>query len=180
MEPVTLITAGLALLPRIPALWDSIAGLFGQKVPETVEAAGRLAGEVLEAVKTDRLSPEIRARLEEAVMKHKEVIADLALREKALTVEAEKTAQDALTDRHKADMTSDSWLSKNVRPICILAVTSMLAAATFLPPDYIGTQRYEALQELCIWIYGYYFMGRTVEKGPLSDALTALRATRSR
>ncbi len=176
MDPITLVTAGIALLPKLPALWGTIAGMFGKKVPESVDAAGKLAGEVLGAIQSGQISPEVQAQLEQAMMKHKEVIAELALKEKALSIDAEKNAQDALTERHKADMGSDSWLSKNVRPICLLAVTGILAIATFVPPDYIGWQRYQALQDLCIWIYGYYFVGRSVEKGPITAAFGAFRA----
>jgi len=34
-----LVVAGLSLLPKIPDMWNSIAGLFGRKIPETVEQA---------------------------------------------------------------------------------------------------------------------------------------------
>ena len=37
-------------------------------------------------------------------------------------LEAYKTEQNNLTDRLKADMASDSWMSKNVRPMTLAAI----------------------------------------------------------
>jgi len=37
----------------------------------------------------------------------------------------EKLIQDNLTARHAADMASDSWLSKNIRPLALIAIFVM-------------------------------------------------------
>lgn len=76
----------------------------------------------------------------------------------------EKIAQDNLTARHQADMRSDSWLSKNVRPTCLLAITFTIMCGMLWPSDWIDAERYTALTDMSQWIYGYYFLGRSAEK----------------
>jgi hypothetical protein len=61
-------------------------------------------------------------------------------------------------------MASDSWLSKNVRPICLLLITTAIVAGTYIPS--LPTEKFQALTALGVWVYGYYFVGRsTFEKG---------------
>ena len=77
-----------------------------------------------------------------------------------------------VSKRHLADMTSDSWLSKNIRPmalIFLLIATMGLAYGTIfgsLPPD--QTEMLKAWIPLLIALdttaVGFYFGGRTAEK----------------
>ncbi len=81
-------------------------------------------------------------------------------------------AQEQLTERHKIDMTSDSWLSKNIRPLTlvfILLVYSLFSIADGnlsygdfhfkVNPNYV-----ELLGNWGKTIMYFYFGGRTVEK----------------
>lgn len=79
--------------------------------------------------------------------------------------EYEASIQHELTERHKADMSSNSWLAKNVRPLCLLGLTSSVIAGA-LGGNYLGVDHtsYQSLTEMCTWVYGYYFVGRSVEK----------------
>ena len=81
-------------------------------------------------------------------------------------LEAYKTEQNNLTDRLKADMASDSWMSKNVRPICLAAILIFYCAfAAASAAGYDTKEVYVSL--LGQWgmlIMSFYFGGRTLEK----------------
>lgn len=79
---------------------------------------------------------------------------------------ADVQEQQELTKRHTADMTSDSWLSKNIRPITLLIIlagyfTFALMSAFDLDTH---TQYVELLGQWGIIIMSFYFGGRTIEK----------------
>jgi hypothetical protein len=77
-----------------------------------------------------------------------------------------KTEQNNLTDRLKADMSSDSWLSKNIRPMTLIAIFS--GYFLFGIMDANGYQANESyVQLLGQWgmlVMSFYFGGRTLEK----------------
>jgi hypothetical protein len=80
--------------------------------------------------------------------------------------ELEKIAQENLTSRHQADMASDSWLSKNIRPLCLLAITCAIVFGVFLPEELVDADKFRYLTDMSQWVYGYYFVGRsTFDKG---------------
>lgn len=110
--------------------------------------------------------PEKLAELRELEFKHEEVLQQLAIRRAELELEGEKVAQGAVTERWKADMLSDSWLSKNIRPlvlIYLLATYSVLSSASAFGLNV--TQAYvELLAQMLMLVMGAYFAGRTVEK----------------
>jgi len=69
-----LLMAGLSVLPEIPKLWGAVAGIFGKKVPESVESAAGLAGDVMGLVQGGQVTPEQSILLETRIMEHKETI----------------------------------------------------------------------------------------------------------
>lgn len=89
----------------------------------------------------------------------------------------ELSLEKELTKRHEADMKSDSWLSKNVRPLVLLTVTVAVFVATFIPPAYVPKEKYQYLTELCTWAFGYYFISRSAldkKKAAIPNPLTML------
>lgn len=82
----------------------------------------------------------------------------------------------AVTDRHTADMTSDSWLSKNIRPITLIVMTACTLLFVFLsaPASDAQIRAYELkldlLAALDMMIFGFYFGSRGVEKVAASIA----------
>ena len=71
-----------------------------------------------------------------------------------------------LTERLKADMVSDSWLSKNIRPMVLifllLAYTGFAVASMF---DFETRANYvELLGNWGMVVMSFYFGGRTFEK----------------
>ena len=79
---------------------------------------------------------------------------------------ADVSEQHELTERLKADMGSDSWLSKNIRPMVLifilLAYTGFAIASMF---DYETRGNYvELLGNWGMVVMSFYFGGRTFEK----------------
>jgi len=73
-----------------------------------------------------------------------------------------------ITDRWKSDMNSDSWLSKNVRPLVLVFLVFATVIMIFIDAGTI-TFNVEAkwtdlLQLVLITVIGAYFGGRTMEK----------------
>lgn len=86
-----------------------------------------------------------------------------------LLEQADKEAQDQVTERWKYDMQSDSFLSKNIRPLVLVFLTVMFTLFAFTDGN-IGEFKVQKeyipiFQTLLITVYGAYFVGRTWEKG---------------
>lgn len=77
-----------------------------------------------------------------------------------------KTEQDNLTDRLKADMGSDSWLSKNIRPLTLIAILAGYFTFAMMSAFNYDTNRayVELLGQWGMLIMSFYFGGRTLEK----------------
>ena len=82
--------------------------------------------------------------------------------------EALKASIEAeITNRWKADMGSDSWLSKNVRPLTLIVVISFLVVTTFF--DGLGYLQVDPAwislwNMLSVTVVGGYFAVRTLDK----------------
>ena len=77
-----------------------------------------------------------------------------------------KTEQNNLTARVQADMASDSWMSKNIRPmtlIFILLAYSGFAIASIFEYETRGAY-VELLGQWGMLVMSFYFGGRTMEK----------------
>jgi len=77
-----------------------------------------------------------------------------------------ETEQNNLTERLKADMGSDSWLSKNIRPMTLIAILAgYFTFAMMSAFDKNTNQAYvELLGQWGMLIMSFYFGGRTLEK----------------
>ena len=77
-----------------------------------------------------------------------------------------ETEQNNLTARVQADMVSDSWLSKNIRPmtlIFLLVAYSGFAIASIFEYETRGAY-VELLGQWGMLVMSFYFGGRTMEK----------------
>ncbi len=85
-----------------------------------------------------------------------------------LLEKADNDAQSQVTDRWKYDMQSDSFLSKNIRPLVMVFLTTMFTLLAFTDGNIGGFQVQKdyipIFQSLLITVYGAYFVGRTWEK----------------
>ena len=81
-------------------------------------------------------------------------------------IEADIREQEELTKRQQADMTSDSWLSKNIRPMTLVAI--FLGYFMFAMMSAFGHNANEAYVTLLgqwgMLVMSFYFGGRTLEK----------------
>ena len=98
--------------------------------------------------------------------KEEKMLAKQKLKELILNHEAEM--QQNVTDRWKADMNSDSWLSKNVRPLILIFLVVSTVLMIFIDA---GTIQFtveekwtDLLQLVLIKVNGAYFGGRSFEK----------------
>lgn len=69
--------------------------------------------------------------------------------------------QKALTERHKTDMNSDSWLSKNIRPMSMVYLMALFTLAFFYN---VPETTLSLLRDLLMTVFVFYFGSRTLEK----------------
>ena len=81
---------------------------------------------------------------------------------------ADKEAQEQVTARWQSDMQSDSFLSKNIRPMVLIYLTVVFTVLSFFDGNIggfsVADQYIPIFQSLLITVYGAYFVGRTWEK----------------
>jgi len=81
-------------------------------------------------------------------------------------LQADMNEQQEVTKRQQADMASDSWLSKNIRPMTLIFI--LVTYTTFAMMSAFGLDTNESyVQLLGQWgmlIMSFYFGGRTLEK----------------
>jgi hypothetical protein len=113
----------------------------------------------------DKLIPDpeakAKAQLELTKLAQDGELAKMANDSKMYEVE-----QNNLTERMQADMASDSWLSKNIRPltlIYILVAYLILAILDAALVD-IADSFVELLGQWGMLVMSFYFGGRTLEK----------------
>ena len=87
---------------------------------------------------------------------------------KEVLMQAESQAQQEVTKRWEADMKSDNWLSKNIRPLICIFLTAMFVVISIFDGNAGGFKIAPAYvpiyQTLLITVYGAYFAGRSIEK----------------
>ena len=121
--------------------------IFGGGADKLVESVGGVLDN-LSTSKEEKL--EAKRKIKELMVNHQ--------------VEVEKN----VSERWKADMNSDSWLSKNVRPLVLVFTIACTMLLVFIDSGSITFEVQEKwtdlLQLVLITIIGAYFGGRSVEK----------------
>ena len=114
------------------------------------ELVNSVGGIIDDLVTTDDERLAAKAKLKEIILSH------------------EAKMEQNITDRWKSDMNSDSWLSKNVRPMVLIFLIICTMLLIFIDA---GTLSFEVedkwtdlLQLVLITVIGAYFGGRSVEK----------------
>ena len=93
-------------------------------------------------------------------------LAKLAQDGKLADIQADINEAQELTKRQQADMASDSWLSKNIRPMTLIAILAgyfVFAMMSAFNMD-TNTKYVELLGQWGMLIMSFYFGGRTLEK----------------
>lgn len=119
-----------------------------------------IGGKILDRVLPDPVAAE-KAKAELAQLQQTGELERMANEAKMY-----ETEQNNLTQRMQADMASDSWLSKNIRPatlIFLLIAYSGFAIASIFEYETRGAY-VELLGQWGMLVMSFYFGGRTAEK----------------
>ena len=92
--------------------------------------------------------------------------AEQKIKDMIMGYEAEMQKQ--VTERWKMDMSSDSWLSKNIRPLVLVFLVVATVLLIFIDAGAINFKVQDKwtdlLQLVLITVIGAYFGGRSLEK----------------
>jgi hypothetical protein len=98
--------------------------------------------------------------------KEEKLEAEQKIKNMILGYEAEMQKQ--VTERWKLDMQSDSWLSKNIRPLVLIFLCVSTVLLIFIDAGIITfnvkASWVDLLQLVLITVIGAYFGGRSLEK----------------
>ena len=113
----------------------------------------------------DKLIPDPQAKAQ-AQLELAKMEQEGALAKMANETELYKTEQDNLSARHTADMASDSWLSKNIRPMTLIAIFVGYFLFAFMSAYGLNANEsyVTLLGQWGLLVMSFYFGGRTLEK----------------
>jgi hypothetical protein len=162
------------MIPIVASLLGTLAQNGLGLLSSALQAKGKEAVENALGVKiSDNPSPEEVSKLRQLQYDHEERLIELGIMKAQAELEelkvfalASQNEDNNVSDRWKADMGSDSWLSKNIRPMSLVAIFT--GYFTFAMMSAFGHNANESyVQLLGQWgmlIMGAYFGGRTIEK----------------
>ena len=162
------------MIPIVASLLGTLAQNGLGLLSSAIQAKGKEVVESTLGVKIpDAPTPEDVSKLRQLQYEHEEKLialgiekAKLELAEMEMFAKAAQSDAENITDRWEADMASDSWLSKNIRPMSLIAI--FFGYFLFAMMSAFGLNANESyVQLLGQWgmlIMGAYFGGRTIEK----------------
>jgi hypothetical protein len=162
------------VIPIVASLLGTLAQNGLGLLSSAIQAKGKEVVENTLGVKiSDNPTPEDVSKLRQLQFEHEEKLLELGIEKAKLELEemkvlatAAQNDADNITDRWQADMSSDSWLSKNIRPMSLIAI--FLGYFLFAMMSAFGYNANESYVTLLgnwgMLIMGAYFGGRTVEK----------------
>jgi hypothetical protein len=162
------------MIPIVASLLGTLAQNGLGLLSSAIQAKGKDVVEKALGVKiTDNPSPEEVAKLRQLQYEHEENLLELGIKKAELEqreleslLAAQANQENNVSDRWKADMTSDSWLSKNIRPGTLIYI--LTAYLIFAGLSAAGIEVQEAYVSLLgqwgMLVMTAYFGGRTVEK----------------
>jgi hypothetical protein len=129
-----LIMAGLSLLPKMPSVWEGVAGLFGKKMPGNTQEAGKLAGDIINAFKAGEISPEVQVKIERIMKEHEQEMARVSLEEHKLVVEGLAESQQVEIESYKSH---DEYV-RRTRPMILRKLFYTCVGYVFFAPLMVG------------------------------------------
>ena len=162
------------MIPIVASLLGTLAENGLGLLSSALQAKGKEVVEKTLGVKiSDNPSPEEVSKLRQLQYDHEERLLELGIEKARLEQEelkallaAQANQEDNVSKRWQADMASDSWLSKNIRPGTLLYI--LTAYLIFAGLSAAGIQVQEAYVNLLgqwgMLVMTAYFGGRTVEK----------------
>ena len=109
----------------------------------------------------DKVIPDPQAKAEAQAK-----LLELQQQGRLAELQADSVEAQELTKRQVADMASDSWLSKNIRPMTLIAILAgyfIFAMMSAFDMD-TNSKYVELLGQWGMLIMSFYFGGRTLEK----------------
>jgi hypothetical protein len=162
------------MIPIVASLLATLASNGLGLLSSAIQAKGKEVVEQTLGVKiADDPSPEEVSKLRQLQYDHEERLLELGIEKARLEQEelkallaAQANQDNNVSDRWKADMASDSWLSKNVRPgTLVYLLTAYLIFALLDGAGYKISESYvNLLGQWGMLVMTAYFGGRTVEK----------------
>jgi len=138
-----------------PTLATAVAGPLGGAAVSAIASRLGVSDSVAEVAKAIAGDPAAAQKIAELELEMTKVAAD-----------AMKNEDNNVSTRWSADMASDSWLSKNIRPMSLVAI--FIGYFLFAMMSAFGLNANEAYVSLLgqwgMLIMGAFFGGRTVEK----------------
>lgn len=162
------------MIPIVATLLGTLAQNGLGLLSSAIQAKGKEVVEQTLGVKiSDNPSPEEVSKLRQLQYDHEERLLELGIEKARLEQEelkallaAQANQEDNVSKRWQADMASDSWLSKNVRPgTLVYILTAYLLFALLDGAGYKISESYvQLLGQWGMLVMTAYFGGRTVEK----------------
>ena len=162
------------MIPIVASLLGTLAQNGLGLLSSAIQAKGKEVVENALGVKiSDNPSDAEVAKLRQLQYDHEERLLELGIEKARLEQEelrvllaAQANQENNVSDRWKADMSSDSWLSKNVRPgTLVYLLTAYLIFALLDGGGYKISESYVNLRgQWGMLVMTAYFGGRTVEK----------------
>jgi len=162
------------MIPIVASLLTTLASNGLGLLSSAIQAKGKEVVENTLGIKIpDNPTPEDVAKLRQLQYDHEERLLELGIEKARIEQEelqalltAQANQEDNVSKRWEADMSSDSWLSKNIRPMTLVYILTAYLIFAGLSAAGINVQEsYVAL--LGQWgmlVMTAYFGGRTVEK----------------
>lgn len=153
------------MLPIVGMLTKAGVGLLAKVVAKKgteflKEKTGIDVEEVLQA-NNGVLPPDVAAEFKQFEMEHEEELLRIALEVKKVEAKVVTAVGQYAVTAHAADMKSDSWLSKNIRPLALVVVLITVVSGLFID---VPEGKYEQVVGLCKRAFEFYFGGRSLEK----------------
>ena len=162
------------MIPIVASLLGTLAQNGLGLLSSAIQAKGKQVVEDALGVKiSDNPSDAEVAKLRQLQFDHEERLLELGIEKARIEQEelkallaAQANQENNISDRWKADMSSDSWLSKNVRPMTLVYIlTAYLLFALLDGYGYKISETYiTLLGQWGLIVMTAYFGGRTVEK----------------
>ena len=144
--------------------------IFSSVGAEVISSVGSVVDDLVTSDEERALSENQKKQIEANYrIKIKELMAQMDRQ----AADHEARMESELTERLKLDMKSDSWLSKNIRPMTLIFMTlvvTVLAFSTLFSSHFTEMQN-ETIKEwipffqtIMLTIYGFYFGSRGLEK----------------
>ncbi len=162
------------MIPIVASLLGTLAENGLGLLSSAIQAKGKQVVESTLGVKiSDNPSPEEVSKLRQLQFEHEERLLELGIEKARLEqeelkvlLEAQANQENNVSKRWEADMASDSWLSKNIRPMTLVYILTAYLIFAGLSAAGINVQEsyVSLLGQWGMLVMTAYFGGRTVEK----------------